>query len=305
MENALDKALANASLNARMNGDTLHTENLDSIADPTFDEQPDLPNIRTGEVHTVYNKDGISYVKPSESIPRPVLNYQQMMEAEYAEKVAASNTTTSSIHHLSVLTQVISDKTNQIQQQLTDVYVQLSRIEATITSAAQSMSSAPNLKHRSLDQWDDSQLLNELVERENDLMPFYFELLKRIPRELQPHVDESMKGKYQSLGVLSKLCAALSYVQQSQPTQAFEVGLSESANHRMEEAFKAATSPQVYTPEQLANVRVIRPEEMSNEELLQYQEFQRNAFNKTVGKHARNSPPLSPFIPYQTIPPQG
>lgn len=219
MENALDKALANASLNARMNGDTLHTENLDSIADPTFDEQPDLPNIRTGEVHTVYNKDGISYIKPSESIPRPVLNYQQMMEGEYAEKVAASNTTTSSIHHLSVLTQVISDKTNQIQQQLTDVYVQLSRIEATITSAAQSMSSAPNLKHRSLDQWDDSQLLNELVERENDLMPFYFELLKRIPRELQPHVDESMKGKYQSLGVLSKLCAALSYVQQPQPTQ--------------------------------------------------------------------------------------
>lgn len=301
MENALDKALANASLNARMNGDTLHTENLDSIAEPTSDT-PQL-----SEHHIEQLKQDLQSRNFAEQfqqpLPRPVASYQQMMEAEYAEKVSASNATTSSIHHLSVLAQVISDKTNGIQQQLTDVYVQLSRIEATITSAAQSMSSAPNFKHRSLDQWDDSQLLNELVERENDLMPFYFELLKRIPRELQPHVDESMKGKYQSLGVLSKLCAALSYTQQPQPTQAFEVGLSESANRRMDEAFKTATSPQAYTPEQLANVRVIRPEEMSSEELLQYQEFQRNAFNKAVG-NARNSPSLSPFTPYQTIPPQ-
>lgn len=252
MENALDKALANASLNARMNGDTLHTENLDSIADPTFDELPDLPNIRTGEVHTVYNKDGISYVKPSESIPRPVLNYQQMMETEYAEKVAASNTTTSNIHHLSVLTQVISDKTNQIQQQLNDVYVQLSRIEATITSAAQSMSSAPNLKHRSLDQWDDSQLLNELVERENDLMPFYYELLKRIGSpELQKLVMSSMQGKNASMVTLAQLCSALAPQPiQSQPISGNTVLIPNNPAREKQKQAEALLSQNMLSEEQ-------------------------------------------------------
>ena len=222
MPDALDKALANASLNARMNGDTLHTENLDSIADPTFDQ----PIADTGYTYDQFdpNRDGVLTSKAAFPNPRTefelLQNYQQQMESEYKGKMTANNATTSSIHHLLVLAQAISDKTNWIQQHLIDLTIQVSRIETTITTAAQSMSPNPSHNHRSLHEWDDSTLLNELVERENDLMPFYFELLKRIPQNLQGHVDESMKGKYQSLGVLSKLCAALSYVQQPQPTQA-------------------------------------------------------------------------------------
>lgn len=282
MENALDKALANAVLNARMNGDTLHTENLDSIADLTLDEpNPDYPNY-------------VVVPKPPEYDPKDV--------AFKPKAYVVNNPKQDTLLYAAIKT--VDAKVAALTDHIVELKVATHMISTTITNAA-SMQSESSHKHRSLHEWDDSQLLNELVERENDLMPFYFELLKRIPQNLQGHVDESMKGKYQSLGVLSKLCAALSYVQQPQPAQAFEVGLSESANHRMDEAFKAATSPQAYTPEQLANVRVIRPEEMSNEELLQYQEFQRNAFNKAAGKHARSSPPLSPFIPYQTIPPQG
>lgn len=212
MENALDKALANASLNARMNGDTLHTENLSSIGDPTLDQFDP-------------NRDGVLTSKTAFPNPRTefelLQNYQQKMEAEYAEKVPTSNAASSSIHHLSVLTQIISDKTSWIQQQLTEVYAQLSRIETTIITAAQSMPETPNHKHRSLHEWDDTQLLNELVERENDLMPFYFELLKRIGSpELHNLVMSSMQGKNASMMTLAQLCSVIGTSAQGTPPQA-------------------------------------------------------------------------------------
>ena len=218
MPDALDLALANAASNMPK-GEELHLENLDSIADPTSNESAltgdPFVDFAKGQTFTLGEArqklfPRISTGQTQQPLPRPVLDYQQMMEAEYTEKAAANNATTSDIHHLSVLTQAISDKTNWIQQHLIDLTMQVSRIEATITTAAQTMSQKPSHNHRSLHEWDDTQLLNELVERENDLMPFYYELLKRIGSpELQSLVMSSMQGKNASMVTLAQLCSAL------------------------------------------------------------------------------------------------
>lgn len=218
MPDALDLALANAASNMPK-GEELHLENLDSIADPignepvlTGDPFVDFAKGQTFTLGEARQKlfPRIHTEQTQQPLPRPVLDYQQMMEAEYAERAAANNATTSDIHYLSVLAQAISDKTNWIQQHLIDLTMQVSRIETTITTAAQSMSPNPSHNHRSLHEWDDTQLLNELVERENDLMPFYYELLKRIGSpELQSLVMSSMQGKNASMVTLAQLCSAL------------------------------------------------------------------------------------------------
>lgn len=194
MPDALELALANAASNMPK-GEELHIENLDSIADPSLDEpDPDYPPY-------------VVVPKPPEYSPSAVAfssNYQQKMEEEYRSRVAASNATASSIHHLSVLIQAIDSKVNHI----IDV----------IQEAKQSMPQEPSLKHRSLHEWDDQYLINELVERENDLMPFYYELLKRIGSpELQSLVMSSMQGKNNSMVTLAQLCSALGSMVQPQP----------------------------------------------------------------------------------------
>lgn len=212
MENALDKALANASLNARMNGDTLHTENLDSIADPEAHQEFGEWDAQLRAKSNEPNPDYPNYVvvpKPPEYDPKDVAFKPKAYVVNDSEQDAL----------LYAAIKTVDAKVAALTDHIVELKVATHMISTTITNAA-SMQSESNHKHRSLHEWDDSTLLNELVERENDLMPFYFELLKRIPQNLQGHVDESMKGKYQSLGVLSKLCAALSYVQQPQPTQA-------------------------------------------------------------------------------------
>jgi hypothetical protein len=56
-----------------------------------------------------------------------------------------------------------------------------------------------------------------------------------------------MKGKYQSLGVLSKLCAALSYVQQPQPTQAQQMTDIQQLNQpSLEDIARANRNPNKY-----------------------------------------------------------
>lgn len=273
MENALDKALANASLNAKMNGDSLHTENLDSIADPTLDQFDP-------------NRDGVLTSKTSFPNPRTefelLQNYQQQMESEYAGKAVINSQNTLA---LSSIDYKLGEITNAVmythkEAELTKLRLDaladmVTEISTTITKAA-SMSSEPNYKHRSLHEWDDSTLLNELVERENDLMPFYFELLKRIgSSELQSLVMSSMQGKNSSMITLARLCSALA--PNPQPLQpVYEVGLSQSAEQRMDEAFHAATTPQTYTQAQLDNLRFNgQSSGITVEEIALYERMQR------------------------------
>lgn len=249
MENALDKALANASLNARMNGDTLHTENLDSIADPILDQFDP-------------NRDGVLTSKTAFPNPRTefelLQNYQQQMESEYT-KVAANNHNnlplTSIDYKLGEIANAVmyTHKEAELTKLRLDALADMiTEISTTITSAAQSMSSAPNLKHRSLDQWDDSQLLNELVERENDLMPFYYELLKRIGSpELQKLVMSSMQGKNASMVTLAQLCSALAPQPiQSQPISGNTVLIPNNPAREKQKQAEALLSQNMLSEEQ-------------------------------------------------------
>jgi len=216
---ALSQALGNAAQNSRNNNDTLYVENLDDIGVSvesevgltpeewerfaksrearlvnlgSLDPDPNYPPYVVVPKPPDYNPDDVAF-KHSEA-------YQRLMANEYEESAKNNPTLANiqlSINHLSVLVQVVKDD--------------VQHIVTIIQQAASTMPSEPDHKHRSLHEWDDNYLINELVERENSLMPFYFELLKRISPDLQSYVQESMNGKYQSLSVLSKLCAALSY----------------------------------------------------------------------------------------------
>tara|TARA_R110002126_G_scaffold5021_8_gene26377 strand:+ start:1345 stop:2190 length:846 start_codon:yes stop_codon:yes gene_type:complete len=241
MTNALDLALANAAANAPK-GEELHLENLDSIADPTIDEPQSIMH------HTLLAADEI--MSGWNELHSPKRRIQ-----EQPHLIAYNDPQQDGLLLVNIKTVVA--KTDLINSRLDALADMITAISTTITTAAQSMPQEPDLKHRSLEDWPLTTLINELVERENNLMPFYFELLKRIPPDLQSHVQNSMQGKYQSLGVLSTLCAAMSQYQQAQPQPqtAYEVGLSQSAEQRMDEAFHAATTPQTYTQAQLDNLR--------------------------------------------------
>ena len=191
MPDALELALANAASNMPK-GEELHIENLDSIADPSLDEpDPDYPSYAVTP-------------KPPEYDPRAVAfssSYQQQVQVEedYYPKSNPSKLALDSIDY----------KLGEITNAVMYLHTKVDNISTIINTAA-SMSSEPNHKHRSLHEWDDSTLLNELVERENDLMPFYYELLKRIGSpELQSLVMSSMQGKNASMVTLAQLCAAM------------------------------------------------------------------------------------------------
>jgi hypothetical protein len=261
MPDALELALANAASNMPK-GEELHLENLDSIADPIQDEpSPDYPPY-------------VVTPKPPEYDPRAVAfssSYRQQVQVEedYYPKSNPSKLALDSIDY----------KLGEITNAVMYLHTKVDNISTIINTAA-SMSSEPNHKHRSLHEWDDSTLLNELVERENDLMPFYYELLKRIGSpELQKLVMSSMQGKNNSMVTLAQLCSALgSMVQpQSQPPQVYEVGLSPSAEQRMNEAFHAVTTPQTYTQAQLDNLRFNgQSSGITVEEIAQYERMKRN-----------------------------
>lgn len=212
MPDALELALVNAASNMPK-GEELHLENLDVIADPSLDELPDLPDIRrTGETHSVYNKDGIDYVV----VPRaPQYNPD---DVSFKPKVYMVNDPEQDGLLLLNIKAILSEMP-LIKLRLDALADMITEVSTTIAKAAQSMPDSTNLKHRSLHEWDDQYLINELVERENDLMPFYYELLKRIGSpELQSLVMSSMQGKNASMVTLAQLCAALGSMAQPQPT---------------------------------------------------------------------------------------
>jgi hypothetical protein len=199
MPDALELALANAAANAPK-GEELHLENLDSIADPSLDEpDPDYPPY-------------VVTLKPPEYDPRAVAfssSYRQQVQVEedYYPKSNPSKLALDSIDY----------KLGEITNAVMYLHTKVDNISTIINTAA-SMSSEPNHKHRSLHEWDDQYLINELVERENDLMPFYYELLKRIGSpELQSLVMSSMQGKNNSMVTLAQLCSALGSMVQPQP----------------------------------------------------------------------------------------
>lgn len=189
MPDALELALANAASNMPK-GEELHIENLDSIADPSLDEpDPDYPPYVVTPKPPEYSPSAVAFSS----------NYQQQVEEDYYPKSNPSKLALDSIDY----------KLGEIINAVMYLHTKVDNISTIINTAA-SMSSEPNHKHRSLHEWDDSTLLNELVERENDLMPFYYELLKRIGSpELQSLVMSSMQGKNASMVTLAQLCAAM------------------------------------------------------------------------------------------------
>ena len=101
-------------------------------------------------------------------------------------------------------------------------------------------------------EWDDTQLLNELVERENDLMPFYYELLKRIGSpELQSLVMSSMQGKNASMVTLAQLCSALAPQPiQSQPISGNTVLIPNNPAREKQKQAEALLSQNMLSEEQ-------------------------------------------------------
>lgn len=209
MPDALELALANAASNMPK-GEELHIENLESIADPSADAP--LPS--------------------GDSSRTPILTeqfrskYKEFMQAQYENIPPASKTAKTYLDHeqdrlledkLDQLTSHVQSQSELTRLRLNDIADMISEISVTIQNAAQSMPQEPTLNHRSLEEWPDTTLLNELVNRENDLMPFYYELLKRIGSpELQSLVMSSMQGKNSSMVVLAQLCAALGSMSQPQ-----------------------------------------------------------------------------------------
>lgn len=209
MPNALDLALANAAANAPK-GEELHLENLDSIADPSLDELPDLPDMRrTGETHSVYNRDGIDYAAA------PKLPQYNPGDVSFKPKAYMINDPEQDGLLLLNIKAILSEFP-LLNLKLDSLASIVNNVALTIQDAKQSMPQ-DNHKHRSLHEWDDQYLINELVERENDLMPFYYELLKRIGSpELQKLVMSSMQGKNNSMVTLAQLCSALGSMVQPQ-----------------------------------------------------------------------------------------
>ncbi|MFN7394194.1 MAG: hypothetical protein ACK5U6_17385 [Pseudanabaena sp.] len=208
MTNALDLALANAASNMPK-GEELHLENLDSIADPTIDKP--LPILG----------DHVDSIGAS-VLPKPFADkYNEFMQEQYQNVSTGfkgaylvndpeqDGLLLSSIKVAIAKVDLANIRLDALADMITAISNTNTAICLTIEKAA-SMSSEPNHKHRSLHEWDDSALLNELVERENDLMPFYYELLKRIGSpELQSLVMSSMQGKNASMVTLAQLCSAL------------------------------------------------------------------------------------------------
>lgn len=95
------------------------------------------------------------------------------------------------------------DTTNEIFKLTT----MIEEIRTTIKAASEETT---HVKHRSLSQWSFDDILTELIERENDLNPYYFELLKRIGnQDILTQVDGCMNAKMYCTKVLSLICSSM------------------------------------------------------------------------------------------------
>lgn len=219
MTDALSQALANAAANAPK-GETLHLENLDSIADPNQDE--------------FIAFDAELQRQPSSASSQEA--YRLSMEAKYKQELLEPSHTDISYISIDSKLNGLTSAAELTRLRLDALADMITEISTTITTAAQSMPQEPNHKHRSLHEWDDQYLINELVERENDLMPFYYELLKRIGSpDLHSLVMSSMQGKNSSMIVLAQLCAALGTVATQPQPQPQAQSIPEAEHQRLEQ----------------------------------------------------------------------
>lgn len=213
MPDALELALANAASNMPK-GEELHIENLDSIADPSLDEpDPNYPPYVVAPKPPEYSPRDVAF--KATFATEKANAYRERMDAEYNARMEYQRRIGDGVFDY---IGSLDFKVSEMNASLINLHQKVDSISTTIDTAAQSMPQEPSLKHRSLHEWDDQYLINELVERENDLMPFYYELLKRIGSpELQSLVMSSMQGKNNSMVTLAQLCSALGSMVQPQP----------------------------------------------------------------------------------------
>ena len=90
---------------------------------------------------------------------------------------------------------------------------QRQQVMAIVGDALHLVKGAAQQKPQSLATLGNNDLLEHLIRQENEMTPFYLELLKRLPRELQASVIELLDAKHFSLRVLAQLASS-----QSEPT---------------------------------------------------------------------------------------
>jgi hypothetical protein len=148
---------------------------------------PQLP-----PVDYIANQPTIDYDAISST---PIASYQEKMEREYAESYGSR------------CGNITPHPQEDIRCEIIKLSYMIEGIRATIAKAAEEPTS---VKHRSLSQWSFDDLLTELIERENDLNPYYFELLKRIQnQELLTQVDGCMNAKMYCSKTLALICSAM------------------------------------------------------------------------------------------------
>ena len=240
MPDALELALQNAAYNAPKDS-PVHLENLESIADPTRDEP--APNTLSA-----FREMEINHAKTTEFQEAYRLRMQDAYKnaasvtLQYSPKEGFDQNTAFLPHVRTILSEMtlISMKIDSLAETVNNIalVIQNASVQSMSQAHFDSAQQAPDLRHRSLDQWNDSQLINELVERENDLMPFYFELLKRIGSpELHNLVMSSMQGKNASMMTLAQLCSVMGASVQGTPPQApvqYPSGQSQISQQQLE-----------------------------------------------------------------------
>lgn len=170
--NALDAAMQNASINHQLTN-------------------PQLP-----PVDYLANQPTIDYHAIPSTLIAPPASYQEGMGREYAESYGTKGGN------------ITPHSREDVRGEIIKLSYMIEEIRATITKAASEVDTTT--KHRSLSQWSFDDLLTELIQRENDLNPYYFELLKRIQNQkLLTQVDGCMNAKMYCSKTLALICSAI------------------------------------------------------------------------------------------------
>jgi hypothetical protein len=170
---ALELALLNATQNSHRNGETfVNPQEQYQEEEATLSVERDAQQLYSEEVRKLY--------------------LQQFSKPFTAPTVHQNTQRDDSVYiHIDSLKTQIADMLQAIKQLKDD------KVES-------------NHKHRSLSKWGDDDILNELIERENNLMPFYYELLKRVPHpELLNMINQSLESKIFSMRVLAQICSSI------------------------------------------------------------------------------------------------
>jgi hypothetical protein len=180
---ALELALLNATQNSHRNGETSFVSPQDQYEEEaTLSVEKDAQEQYEKEMRKLYSQQ---FFQPSRPV-NPLVNLEQ-------------NTTPPQIQ----------GREDIIYSYLTSFGTQVADMSQAIKQLKDDKVES-NHKHRSLSKWGDDDILNELIERENNLMPFYYELLKRVPHpELLNMINQSLESKIFSMRVLAQICSSI------------------------------------------------------------------------------------------------